>query len=192
VAEQEQNRSEPPTPFKLQEAKKRGSVAKSLELSSLLTLFAAFVLVYIWGERAVIDQLALDAVILGQAHLLNFDSAQLFTWLTHVFGETLALLAPLLALVVVMAVLGTLVQTGPVFTFFPIKPQFDRLNPVAGFKRVFSMRLLFELGKNLVKLLSPGCCTCSSGKHCRRCSRSWTSTPPLMSARASAWLTGWC
>jgi flagellar biosynthetic protein FlhB len=156
VAEQEQNRSEPPTPYKLEDARKRGSVAKSLELNSLLTLFAAFVLVYIWGLRMINDQLSLDAAILAQAHLLNFDPPHLFAWLTHVFAETLVDLAPLLLVVVVMAVLGTLVQTGPVFTWFPVKPQFDRLNPVAGFKRVFSLRLLFELGKTVVKLVLIG------------------------------------
>jgi len=156
VAEQEQDRSEPATPFRLQEARKRGSVAKSLELSSLITLFAALVLFYIFGLGMIREQLALDAAILGQAHLLDFQASSVFSWLTHVFGETLRQLTPILVLVVVMAVLGTLVQTGPAFTTFPLKPQFDRLNPVAGFKRVFSMRLLFELGKNVLKLLLIG------------------------------------
>src|SRR5689334_15754794 len=98
------------------------------------------------------EQLALDAAILSQAHLLSFQSSHVFNWLAHVFGAALAQMAPLLLLVVAMAVLASLVQTGPVFTFFPLKPQLDRLNPVAGFKRLFSMRMLFELSKNLVKL----------------------------------------
>jgi flagellar biosynthesis protein FlhB len=152
MAEQEQNRSEPATPFRLQEARKRGSVAKSLEVNSLLTLFAVLVLFYIFGVGMIKAQLALDAAIFSQAHLLDFQSASVFTWLTHVFSATLAQLAPVLALVAIVAILGTLVQTGPVLTFFPLKPQFDRLNPVAGFKRVFSMRMLFELGKNVLKL----------------------------------------
>jgi flagellar biosynthetic protein FlhB len=152
MAEQEQNRSEPATPYRLQEARKRGSVAKSLELNSLFTLFAVLLLFYIFGVGMIKAQLALDAAILSQAHLLDFQSVSVFNWLTHVFGATLAQLAPLLALVAIVAVLGTLLQTGPVLTFFPLKPQLDRLNPVAGFKRVFSMRMLFELGKTLLKL----------------------------------------
>src|SRR4051794_14031950 len=86
VAEQEQNRSEPATPFRLQEARKRGSVAKSLELSSLITLFAALLLFYIYGVAMMQEQLTLDAAIFAQAHLLDFQSASVFTWLTHVFG----------------------------------------------------------------------------------------------------------
>src|SRR6185295_18260085 len=43
-------------------------------------------------------------------------------------------------------------QTGPIFTTHPLKPDIDRINPVSGFKRIFSWRLVFELLKNLVKL----------------------------------------
>ena len=51
-----------------------------------------------------------------------------------------------------VAVLSNMVQTGPIFTFFPLKPDPKRLNPVQGFKRVFSRRMLFEALKTFVKL----------------------------------------
>jgi flagellar biosynthetic protein FlhB len=50
------------------------------------------------------------------------------------------------------AVLATLLQTGPVFTFAPLKPKFERINPVAGLKRVFNKRVLFEGFKTCLKL----------------------------------------
>ena len=67
-----------------------------------------------------------------------------------------SIVLPLFVLVIAVAIVGTLVQTGPVFSTHPLKPDFDRLNPVSGFKRLFSLRLLFELGKNLVKLVLLG------------------------------------
>lgn len=153
MAEQEQNRTEQATPFKLAEAKKRGSVAKSLELSALATSFGALLLAYVWGRDLIEKQLRLDSAVLSQAHLLNFDSVTVLRWLSKLLQEFAGLLLPLFLVVVVLSILTSMLQTGPVFTFFPLKPDVKRLNPVAGFKRVFSKRALFELGKTLVKLL---------------------------------------
>jgi flagellar biosynthesis protein FlhB len=153
MAEQEQNRSEPATPFKLKEARRRGSVAKSLELQSLFALLALLVVVYLRGLPMAQQQLRLDAGLLEQAHQLSFDVAVLGRWLPALLAAALDLVLPLFVLIVVVAILGTLLQTGPVFSTHALKPDLDRINPVSGFKRLFSMRLLFELGKNLVKLV---------------------------------------
>lgn len=152
MAEQEQNRSEPASPFKLQEARRRGSVAKSLELNSLFAILALLAIVYLNGVPMMQRQLKFDAALLSQAHQLSFDAMAVAVWLPALLASALDLVLPLFVLVIVVAILGTLVQTGPVFSTHPLKPDFDRLNPVSGLKRLFSLRLLFELGKNLVKL----------------------------------------
>jgi len=68
-----------------------------------------------------------------------------------VVGAIGAVLAPFFFMVLVLPILTKLFQTGPVFTFFPLKPDPKRLNPVQGFKRVFSLRMLFEAGKTFLK-----------------------------------------
>lgn len=153
MAEQEQSRSEAATPFKLQEAKKRGQVAKSLEMNSLFALVGLLVVMVGWGRGMVHDVAQLSATVLDHAHRLDFAIPHLASWLAEMFRQLLHAVAPLLLVVVAVAILGNLVQTGPVFTTFPLKPDVQRLNPITGFKRVFSLRLLFEFGKNLVKLL---------------------------------------
>ena len=65
------------------------------------------------------------------------------------FGK---LLTPVFLAAIIIGLLSNLFQTGPVFTFFPLKPDPQRLNPVQGFKRIFSMRLLFEAVKSILKL----------------------------------------
>jgi flagellar biosynthetic protein FlhB len=52
-----------------------------------------------------------------------------------------------------LAILSNLVQTGPILSADPLKPKFERLNPVAGFKRVFNKRMLFEALKSCLKLV---------------------------------------
>jgi flagellar biosynthetic protein FlhB len=62
------------------------------------------------------------------------------------------LLAPLLLGLVGVIILANVLQSGIVFSAEPLKPDLERLNPVAGFKRFFSIRLLYELLKSLIKL----------------------------------------
>lgn len=152
MAEQEQNRSEQATPFKLREAKKKGSVAKSMEVNSLLIMVGFLGFLYLWGEQTVTRQLRLHHAMFSQAHTLSFSAAQILAWLDGVLTETLLLLTPLLLVLMVAGILANLMQTGPIFTTFPLKPDFNRLNPATGFKRLFSMRVLYEAVKSLIKL----------------------------------------
>lgn len=153
MAEQEQNRSESATPFKLQEARRRGQVPKSLELNSLFAIAALLVVMVGWGRGMLRDQMRLDASVFGQAHRLNFEQTHLMQWLAELFLQLLYGLSPLLLAVVVIAIAANMLQTGPVFTTFPLKPDIDRINPVSGLKRLFTLKLLFELVKNLIKLV---------------------------------------
>jgi flagellar biosynthetic protein FlhB len=57
-----------------------------------------------------------------------------------------------MAAVVLAAIVGNMMQTGAILSMEPAKPDFDRLNPVNGFKKVFSMRALFDGARAIVKL----------------------------------------
>ena len=151
-SEQEQNRSEPATPFKLKEARDRGMVVKSIEFNGVIATLAFVALVFVAG-RGMFERLArLDASLLSQAHLLDFSEATALAWLSAVLMETLSQLAPVFGLLLAAGVLASLLQTGPVFSFEPLKPDFDRINPASGLKRLFSMKLVFEAAKGLIKL----------------------------------------
>lgn len=152
MAEQEQNRNEPATPFKLREAKKRGQVAKSLEANSFLIVAGLLAVVYIWGERMIVQQLNVDRILFNQAHLMSFEITSLMLLFKTVLFATLLAFSPLILVLLVLSIAGNLFQTGPVFTFFPLKPDIQRINPVAGFKRIFSMKLLFEALKSAIKV----------------------------------------
>jgi flagellar biosynthetic protein FlhB len=155
MAEQqtEQNRTEPATPTKLREAKRRGQVTKSLEVNSLFILSMGIALFYLLGEGMVSRQLALSRELLSNAHRITLDPAQTNSLYEYTTDWMLSIFWPLMAALVAVAVLMNMAQTGPVFSFFPLKPDMSRINPVNGFKRLFSVRLLFESLKTLVKLV---------------------------------------
>ncbi|TQV73399.1 flagellar biosynthesis protein FlhB [Exilibacterium tricleocarpae] len=155
-SEQEQDRTEPATPFKLREARKRGQVAKSLEINSLLLLSVALVVTYFMGEAMVERMLALYRELFANAHRIDFDIPTAIGLFDYSFSALVSVLWPLVMALMLTAILANLFQTGPIFSFFPIKPDFNRLNPVSGFKRLFSKKLLFESVKTLIKIATFG------------------------------------
>ena len=152
MAEQEKDRTEPATPFKLEEARRRGQVAKSLDFVSLVMLGALLAALYAWSDRLAAAGLRVSVGALERAGGLAFGTADAAAWLGQLAGATAAMLAPFLAVAVLAAIVANLVQTGPVFSAFPLKPDFQRINPATGFKRVFSLKTLVETGKTLIKL----------------------------------------
>lgn len=150
--DQDQNKTEPATPFKLREAKRRGQVWKSMELNSLLMLTGALLMLYWTGQDMVVEQLHLSQAILSKSGAIDLSPSQAY----ELFGATIEAMVqifwPFIVALMLIGILSNVFQTGPIFSFFPLKPDVKRLNPVAGFKRIFSARMLFETIKTLIKL----------------------------------------
>lgn len=143
------DQTEKATPKRLREAREKGDVAKSKDMTSTLVLGAwlavgllAWPLAYENVRKPF--TLALDAVAqpsIYQMKVVGLASVQAFT------AASLMLLAPVAAL----GVLADFVQVGAVFTTKKMSPKLDHLNPADGLKRMFSKDNLFEVGKSLLK-----------------------------------------
>jgi len=154
MAEQtEQDRSEQATPFKLEEARKKGMVARSPEVSTAAGLLGAVLCMAMFSAWIFQQLIRVERRTLLQAGELRFDVAHMTHWLAQLGERGLYILSPVLALGVIVAVLGNFLQVGPVFSTEPLKPDFSRLNPASGLRRVFSGRTVFELVKVVLKLL---------------------------------------
>jgi flagellar biosynthesis protein FlhB len=149
---QDQDRTEPATPYKREEARRKGQVAKSLDTNSVLMLAVALAGAAMWGRRFISDGAEGFRRLLGHAQEFPFDLAGLRAWMDSLFREVAHSLAPFFVLLIIAGVLSNLLQTGPIFSFHPLKPDMQRLNPVQGFKRIYSTKALFETGKSLLKL----------------------------------------
>jgi len=160
MAEQtEQDRTEQATPFKLEEARKKGMVARSTEVSVAIGLLAAVLCLAMFSSWMLRQTLQLERRTLLQAGQWNFDIPHTVHALALIGERGLYVLSPLLAILVLAALLGNFLQVGPVFSTEVLKPDFQRLNPAAGLRRIFSGRTLFELIKVLAKLLLFGLVT---------------------------------
>jgi flagellar biosynthetic protein FlhB len=146
-------KSETATPFKLQQARRKGMVARGTDLGFLSALVAAAIAAEIAGEGLILRlrmamQRSFSQFIPGAA-----DAQPMATAAGRELTQVAAALALPALLLLVTAVLVEIVQLrGLVFSAEPLKPDFSRLNPAKGLKRLFSMRMLKELAKNIVKL----------------------------------------
>lgn len=153
MAEKEQGATEQATPYKLEEARKRGQVARSMDFNSLITGWALLAAVLIWGDDVWRGLLDMSAAVLAAAASPQADLAVYLAGVQTFVSRILGIVLPVAAMALVLGVLGNLVQSGPVFSTEPLKPKFERINPVAGFKRLYNKRVLFEAFKNVLKLV---------------------------------------
>ncbi len=147
-----QEKTELATPRRRREARKKGQVARSQELSSFLLLLAG--LLAIAGLAPVLAQ-GLRSVMLGSfsAAFTTLVNPETLPPLSRIWvGDGLRLMLPLWAILLIVGCGAAVAQVG--FQVNPgllsIKP--ERINPLAGFKRIFSKRSGFELLKGLLKM----------------------------------------
>ena len=150
--EKEQDRSERATPFKLREARNQGQVVKSVELTAWVIMLAATAYIFVFGDQLISADLKLSRALFGQSghiHLSGHNTLHLYTATSM---HVLSTFWFLIALIIGVALVVNFIQTGPVFSWEPLKPDFSRINPVTGFKKLFNRRILFELLKTLLKI----------------------------------------
>ena len=151
-------KTEEPTSKKLDDARKEGKVSKSKELNSAFDLIVLFLLLKIFIGNIYNGFLnvfrytytRIPEFISNNAKDVNGHGMSLF--LRPVILEVFKLVAPFFLLGLVICVLVSVIQIGWKVTTKPMKPKFDKFNPINGFKRIFSKDSLFELVKSIVKL----------------------------------------
>jgi flagellar biosynthetic protein FlhB len=156
MSQTDQDKTEKPTSYRLEEARKRGEVAKSTEAVGNAVMIAFAVVATMSGAWvAAAFAMATRRMIELAGNVPAFDGS-FMTWVCHVYAPVAQALTPLLLAVLVAAIAANVLQTGPMFSAHPFKPDFNRMNPAQNLKRLVSPRILWELGKMLVKALLLG------------------------------------
>jgi flagellar biosynthesis protein FlhB len=151
MADQDLDRGEAATPFKLEKAREKGQTPRSTELVACVVFIAAV------GWLAALGHEAWRALLrIAQLPLLHAGEAgDLVTvWpLVHEIASAAAgVLWPLFLAMALAAVVASVAQTGMVFSFEPLRIDLTRLHPATGLRRIFSMRTLFDGARACVKL----------------------------------------
>jgi flagellar biosynthesis protein FlhB len=152
MAEQDLDRSEAATPFKLQKAREKGQTPRSLDVVGC----AVFLVAVTWLEWQGLDAwhglLRAAELPLRRAIAPDAGVGALWAVVSELAAAAASVLWPLFAAVLLAAIVASVAQTGMVFSFEPLGLDFSRLNPATGLRRIFSLRTLFDGGRACVKL----------------------------------------
>lgn len=152
------DKTEQPTPKRLNDARKKGQVFKSRDfIQALLFITAAAVLTaggpaYVFELRDLMKQFFQPDTMRG-----DLPMNAILSRMGYAGSKFFLLSAPLLGALVITAAASSFMQVKALFAPEVIKPKFDKLNPLSGFKNTFfSSKAYIELVKNLVKFVIIG------------------------------------
>lgn len=152
MAEQDLDRNEAATPFKLQKARDKGQTPRSTEGVGCVVFVAAAGWLGACGREAWTDLLRIARLPLLRAGEAA-QGVEFWPVVQELATGSATVLWPLFLALAAGAIVGTVAQTGVVFSFEPLRPDLTRLHPGQGFRRIFSLRTLFDGARACLKLL---------------------------------------
>ncbi|MBN2008087.1 flagellar biosynthesis protein FlhB [candidate division KSB1 bacterium] len=151
-----QEKTEKATPKRRGEAREEGNVARSMEINSATVLLVGILALYFlsgwmlshmqWGIKFLIQQ----------SPFIELSVEDLDNFAMIAIRFLLECVAPLAFIILVFGIVANVLQVGLMFNLKPLQPNFNKINPIEGFKRLFSMRSLVEFIKGLIKIFIVG------------------------------------
>ncbi|MFC1495938.1 flagellar biosynthesis protein FlhB [Candidatus Margulisiibacteriota bacterium] len=154
MGDQGGDKTEEPTPHRLSEARKKGQVAKSKEITTAVLLLISYYLFKNLGEYMWKELYGMAFTILNLIpHVAHEFSLSTVAYILLVGIRAMAfVLLPIFGITYIAALVTEALQTGFVVSFDPLTPKIEKLNPLEGFKKIFSMQGFVELIKSLLKI----------------------------------------
>ncbi|KDM90887.1 flagellar biosynthesis protein FlhB [Photobacterium galatheae] len=144
-------KTEKPTQKKLRDAREKGQITRSKELSTTAVLLFSFTSMIIFGGKMF------HTLQMSVSRSLNIESVhtisgkEIFNFAFEIMSEILFNALPFFLSVLIVAVASTLALGGFIFSSKNLVPKFKNINPMSGIKKMFSMHQLVELVKSILK-----------------------------------------
>ena len=147
-------RTEKATPKKRREAREKGQIFKSTDLVTAFSLLVMFGLLAVAGKLIVGELTNFQLRYFGAGDsipdVMNGAAAQ--SILQDAYLHFVIIMLPVLGVALIAGIIFNLLQVGVLFSSKAMQPQFSRINPIEGFKRIFSKKTLIDLLKMLVRI----------------------------------------
>jgi flagellar biosynthetic protein FlhB len=153
VADDSGDKTEDPTPKKLQEARDEGQVAYSPEVSTAVLLLGGAIILLFQGPALYAGCADVFRLCMGRGLLTEVTDGSLMGILAGVWAPVIGPLAIITCLLAVLGLSSSILQVGLHASSKAITPKFTRLNPMAGLGRLFGVRGLMRFAVNLLKLV---------------------------------------
>lgn len=145
-------KSEPATPRRREEVRRRGQVARSVDLTAAIMLLMALLTLLFLAPPFSRELLDLVRSLLQNAGTHHLTVTNLPWFAAGLLARLSRFFVPLFLVLFVMAILVNAAQVGILFSSEPLQPKLEKINPLSGLQRMFSMRSLVELVKSILKL----------------------------------------
>ena len=140
------------TPQKLQRARKEGQVVKSKDVSTAISLLVVFSFILLMAPISWNLICGLFKNLYSQIPNQHVEAIGYTYIFSSAVVPTIAIIGLTLIVAAFIAALGDFIQVGPLVAIAPLIPKLDKLNPSKYFKNIFSIKTLFELFKNILKV----------------------------------------
>jgi len=147
-----QEKTEKPTTRRLQEARKKGDIAKSAEIPSAAVLLASLLTLYVTNDFLMAQMSTVLKHYLGNLHTIRIVPDQMFFLTRQGMQFMLLLVGPVMIVVFVVAIFSNFAQFGFLFTTEKLVPSLSKISPIEGIKRMFSLQMLMNTLKSLLKV----------------------------------------
>jgi flagellar biosynthetic protein FlhB len=151
-----EDKTEAASPRRIEKAREDGQVARSKEMNTFAMLLVGVVALWAMGAGfySRLGQVMEQALLFDRSQA--FDTARMLSAVWNFAEQGLLSLLPLFLLMVVTAIAASTLLGGLVISFKALSPKLSRLNPITGLGRLFSTKVLAELGKAVAKALLVG------------------------------------
>ncbi|NLD99278.1 MAG: flagellar biosynthesis protein FlhB [Fibrobacter sp.] len=156
MAESSDEKTEAPSDKRRQDAREKGTVAKSTEINSVIVLFTSLFLIKLFGPWMMKELTASIIDFISLCSIKTIDIAVISKLTIKALVVIAKCCLPVAGGIMIMGVVANVIQVGFLFTWQPITPKFEKINPISGFSRMFSLRSLVETVKSIVKVLIIG------------------------------------
>ena len=145
-------KTEEATPKHKEEARKKGQVAKSVEINTAFIILAAFFTLKLIGPYIYSELLGFMRLTFSNLSTADFTMQSIYVIFLNIGLVLLKTMLPIMVILFFSSLIVNFLQVGFLFSWEPIMPQLNRINPLSGFGRLFSKRSLEELFKALFKV----------------------------------------
>lgn len=152
MADEESEKTEEATQTRREDFRKKGQVVNSRELGNALYILAGAGAIFLLGRFFFTELYEVFRHSFGPDMAAAVREGDILTAAKMAAGKTLYLVAPVLGIATIIGIGSTVVQTGFLNVEDALTPKFEKIDPVAGFKRMFSMRTVVEALKAILKL----------------------------------------
>ncbi|MFC4409201.1 flagellar biosynthesis protein FlhB [Chungangia koreensis] len=153
-------KTEKATPKKRQDARKKGQVVKSQDITSAIVLLSVFLFLLFAGRSMFDNFLNFFHESISKYTLMETLSIEtVMVLFTDILFEMAIIILPVMAIAVIGGVAGNFLQFGLLFTAEPLKFDLKKIDPIKGLKRIFSLRAIIELIKSILKITLIGTVT---------------------------------